>query len=587
MKTKILLAGMCLSLAACESMDLVPKSQGNTESWYTSETELRLASNDFYILGYWQEPLSSSEQWSDNTTYRQTNRNPGSGGTVLDGTLNGQQYEVYALWQQSFKLIARTNTMLENIHKAKGAVTEEVYNRYAGEAYFCRACKYAELIFFYGDVPYQEETITISEALQRGRRPKAEVIPLVYADFDKAIAGLPESYGKDENIHPTKGAALAMKARFALYMGDYEIAAQAAKACMDLKLYSLEPDYAKLFKQSTKLNDEKVFVIPRSIENEVMLDSWIVKNGLPRNAGGYGSYNPSWDLLASYLCTDGLPIDESPLFDPRKPFKNRDPRCTMTIVEFNTEHCGFEYDPSPAAKTVMNYTTGKTQSNQDTRIVNQYSSYTGLLWKKGIDATWTVDQKVEQDYIIMRYADVLLIYAEAMIEQNLIDDSVLKAINMVRARAYGVNVTATDSYPAVTTTNQTELRRALRIERRMEFAMENQRLQDLMRWKLAGKALNGYNYIMLIDPTELLNNIVNKNLWFWGMTPQIDEDGLADFAALFNAGIVRRVLNASSPNANICGRCLHMMWSCVPTCYPTIRVINPINYYEHENNAFI
>lgn len=196
MKTKILLAGMCLSLAACESMDLVPKSQGNTESWYTSETELRLASNDFYILGYWQEPLSSSEQWSDNTTYRQTNRNPGSGGTVLDGTLNGQQYEVYALWQQSFKLIARTNTMLENIHKAKGAVTEEVYNRYAGEAYFCRACKYAELIFFYGDVPYQEETITISEALQRGRRPKAEVIPLVYADFDKAIAGLPESYGK-------------------------------------------------------------------------------------------------------------------------------------------------------------------------------------------------------------------------------------------------------------------------------------------------------------------------------------------------------------------------------------------------------
>ena len=423
MKTKILLlAGMCLGLAACESMDLVPRSQGNTESWYTTETELRLASNDFYILGYWQEPLSSSEQWSDNTTYRQTNRNPGSGGTILDGTMNGQQYEVYALWQQSFKLIARANTMLENIHKAQGSVSQEVYDRYAGEAYFCRACKYAELIFFYGDVPWQEETITISEALQRGRKPKAEVIPLVYADFDKAIAGLPESYGQGENIHATKGAALAMKARFALYMGDYEIAAQAAKACMDLKLYSLEPDYAKLFKQSTKLNDEKVFVIPRSIENEVILDSWIVKNGLPRNAGGYGSYNPSWDLFASYLCTDGLPIDESRLFDPRNPFKNRDPRCAMTIVEFNTEHCGFECDPSPAAKTVMNYTTGKAQSNQDTRIVNQYSSYTGLLWKKGIDTSWTVDQKVEQDYIIMRYADVLLIYAEAMIELNRIDE---------------------------------------------------------------------------------------------------------------------------------------------------------------------
>ena len=73
---------------------------------------------------------------------------------------------------------------------------------------------------------------------------------------------------KDENIHPTKGAALAMKARFALYMGDYEIAAQAAKACMDLKLYSLNPTMLNFSKQSTKLNDEKVFVIPRPLKTK-------------------------------------------------------------------------------------------------------------------------------------------------------------------------------------------------------------------------------------------------------------------------------------------------------------------------------
>ena len=93
----ILAATLGISLTACESMDLVPKSQGNTASWYTTETELKLAANEFYILGYWQEPLNSSEQWCDNTTYRQQNRNPGSNGCVLDGTLNGQQYEVYAL----------------------------------------------------------------------------------------------------------------------------------------------------------------------------------------------------------------------------------------------------------------------------------------------------------------------------------------------------------------------------------------------------------------------------------------------------------------------------------------------------------
>jgi hypothetical protein len=536
MKTKILLAGLGLALASCESMDLVPDSQGNTASWYTTETELQLAANELYILGYWQEPLNSAEQWSDNTTYRLVNRNPGSNGTVLDGTLNGQQYEVYALWQQSYKLIARCNTMLENIHKAEGNINAETLNRFAGEAYFSRACKYADLTFFYGDVPYLDKTLTINEAEQQSRMPRDEVKALTYADFDKAIEYLPISYGASQTIHATRGAALAMKARYALYMGDYAIAADAAKACIDLGVYTLEPDFAKLFKQSTKVNPEKIFVLPRSIENEVVLDSWVVKNGLPRNAGGYGSYNPSWDLLAAYLCTDGLPIDESPLFNPRKPFENRDPRCAMTIVEFNTEHCGFDYDPSPAATQVMNYTTGKMQSNNDTRIVNQYASYNGLLWKKGIDATWMDNGlNVEQDYIIMRYADVLLIYAEAMIEQNKIDDSVVQAINEVRSRAYGVNYRQTDLYPAVTAGTQETMRKAVRIERRMEFAMENQRLQDLMRWKLASKALNGYNYIML-EPHDLLNNVVNKGLWFWAMTPQIDEDGLADFSALFNAG---------------------------------------------------
>ncbi len=540
MKTNILLtalaaAGLCLT--SCESMDLVPKSQGNTESWYTNETELNLAANEFYILGYWQEPLNSTEQWSDNTTYRQQNRNPNSNGTVLDGTLNGQQYEVYALWQQSYKLIARANTMLENIHKAEGNVDQSVIDRYAGEAYFCRACKYADLTFFYGDVPYLDKTETITEAEQQGRRAKDEVKQLTYEDFDKAAEALPVDYGNSE-VHATKGAALAMKARYALYMHDYDIAEEAARKCIELGIYELYPDYATLFKQQTKNVPEKVFVIPRSAANDVILDSWIVNNGLPRNAGGYGSYNPSWDLLAAYLCTDGLPIDESPLFDPHNPFKNRDPRCTMSIVEFGTEHCGFDYDPSPTAKQVMNYTTGKMQTNNDSRINAQYASYNGLLWKKGIDISWTENgREVEQDYIVIRYADVLLIYAEALIEQNKDLDVAADYINQVRARAYGVDKSETSAYPAVVAVDQTQMRKALRIERRMEFAMENQRLQDLMRWNLAEKALNGYNYIMLMDPEQELSDVVDTGNWFWGMTPQIDEDGLADFSALFNAGL--------------------------------------------------
>lgn len=530
-------AAAALMLTSCESMDMTPLSQGNSESWYSTETELEMAVNEFYILGYWNQPLEGSEQWTDNFTYRQQNRNPGSNGTVLDGTMNGQQWEVYSLWQQDYKLIARANSLLANYHKAAGEVNQSQLNRYAGEAFFCRACKYAELICYYGDVPYMHGTETIEEACQAGRRNKDEIKALVYEDFDKAIEYLPVDYGTAA-MHATKGAALAMKARFALYLGDFDLAAKAAKACMDLKVYSLEPDFAKLFLQSTGVNPEKIFYIPRSLENDVILDQWYVNNGLPRNAGGYGSDNPSWDLFAAFLCTDGLPIDESELFDPRNPFANRDPRCTKTIVEFGTEHCGFEYNPRPDVTQVMNYTTGKMQSNNDNRAVNQYASYNGLVWKKGIDISWTQNgKKVARDYLMMRYADVLLMYAEAKIELNELDNSVTDAINTVRARAYGVKLTDTSMYPAVKMGSQEELRKAVRIERRMELANEGLRYMDLIRWKLASKALNGYNYINL-QPTDLLNNIVKKDLWFWGMTPQIDEDGLADFSALYNAGLV-------------------------------------------------
>lgn len=530
-------AAAALMLTSCESMDMTPLSQGNSESWYSTETELEMAVNEFYILGYWNQPLEGSEQWTDNFTYRQQNRNPGSNGTVLDGTMNGQQWEVYNLWQQNYKLIARANSLLANYHKAAGEVSPSQLNRYAGEALFCRACKYAELICYYGDVPYMNGTETIEEACQSGRRNKDEIKALVYEDFDKAIEYLPIDYGTAA-MHVTKGAAMAMKARFALYLGDFDLAAKAAKDCMDLNVYSLEPDFAKLFLQDTGVNPEKIFYIPRSLENDVILDQWYVNNGLPRNAGGYGSDNPSWDLFAAFLCTDGLPIDESDLFDPRNPFANRDPRCTKTIVEFGTEHCGFEYNPRPDVTQVMNYTTGKMQSNNDNRAVNQYASYNGLIWKKGIDISWTQNgKKVARDYLMMRYADVLLMYAEAKIELNELDNSVTDAINTVRARAYGVKLADTSMYPAVKMGSQEELRKAVRIERRMELANEGLRYMDLIRWKLAAKALNGYNYINL-QPDELLNNIVKKDLWFWGMTPQIDEDGLADFSALYNAGLV-------------------------------------------------
>ena len=139
----------------------------------------------------------------------------------------------------------------------------------------------------------------------------------------------------------------------------------------------------------------------------------------------------------------------------------------------------------------------------------------------------------------MRYPHVLLMYAEACIELNTIDGLTLQYINMVRARAYKVDYTQTNRYPAVTTTDQTELRRILRNERRVEFAWEGRRYFDLMRWGWFEKAFS-HNYYGLPNDEATLTAMENDGNWFWAMTPEIDEDGFADFSALAAAGYCRQ-----------------------------------------------
>lgn len=526
----LLFLGSCISLISCNDLDLNPLSQGSSENWYSTEIEMEMAVKDFYRSDFW--PLDNEDK-TDDFVYRETLS------TTLNGTLNGQSGEVTSLWANQYKSIARANTILANMDKAKeNGIPEAKLKQFEAEALFARASMYSRLVTYFGDVVYVTEVISIDEAFTIGRIPKAEIIPEIYADYDKAIEGLPLSYALSSQ-RATKGAAMALKARFALYMGDWQVAADAARACMDLGVYELHPDFSDLFLSTTKNSIESIFLLPRSVENKVTLGNWTVMNELPRNTGAWGAFTPSWELLASFTCTDGLPIDESPLFDPRNPFKNRDPRCTATIVEFGTRHVGFDYNPHPDAKEVMNYNTGKMQTNNDARVNAQYASFNGLLWKKRIDETWLLNGKdTDPDKIIIRYADVLLMYAEAMIELNQIDQTVLDAINQVRARAYGVDKSEVSAYPAVKSTSQKELRLIVRNERRVEFANEGLRYMDLVRWKLASKALTRKNYGMLYPISLLREKVVDKGLWFWPMSPDIDEEGLPDFTKMEEAGLV-------------------------------------------------
>jgi hypothetical protein len=519
-----------LALVSCDSLDLNPLSQGSSETWNSNAEEIEMSLNGIYKDAFW---MTDDDAWTDDRNYRAALTD------ITNATLTGQVGFIRSWWLNTYKAISRVNLVISSVDRASGALTQTQIDRYRAEARYLRASQYSRLLSHFGNIVYTDEPLDIEDALALKQSDPKVVLQKIYEDFDFAAAHLPVSYSSSQVKRATAGAALAMKARIALHMGDWATASKAAKACMDLGTYKLHSDFGDLFLTKTKNSTETIVSLPRSIALNVTLGGR--QDYVPRLAGGWGAIYPSWELFCAFLCTDGLPIDESPLFNPREPFKNRDPRCTATVVEFGKPHLGFIYQPHPDSLRVRNLTTNALVLNNDTRTNAQFASFNGLLWKKGVAEDWRQNNwQIEQEKIIIRYADVLLMYAEAKIELNEIDQSVLDAINAVRARAYKVNPSNTAAYPAVTSKSQSELRKTVRIERRMEFALEGIRYMDIIRWRLAEKVLNLPVYGML-DPNDLRAKVVKPGLWFFPQVPPVDEDGVADFGPMYQAGLIKQI----------------------------------------------
>lgn len=545
-----------ISIQSCVKMDLHQLDAASSGNWYNTEAQFRQSINELYRQDFWMRDDPNRSGWTDNFQRRMEVYD------VKGGTVSSEWSVSAGNWFTMYKGIIRANEVAMYLTKNWDEIGEAVAVQFMAEINFFRASYWAYMIARYGDVPFYEEPMTIEKSYEISRTSKEDIFQKIIEYYDYAIENLPIEYNGVE--YATKGAALALKARAAIYMGDYAIAADAAKACIDMEVYELHPDFSELFLSKTNRSNEIIFQLPRSLDFNEIHPRAIPEGYLPRNHGGIASRNPSWELLAAFECIDGLMVDESPLFDPQNPFKNRDPRCSMTIVPFGslaegdglTAESGFryfdiEYNPHPAHKQVMNYRTNTMIRNQDTRSMNAYATFNGLLWHKEVDEDW-IDFTTAPNRIIIRYADVLLMYAEAKTELDEIDESVLEAVNMVRERAYansGIEAPVVDTY------HQEELRQKIRNERRVELAGEGLRYMDLVRWRIAHKAINGNlyglaNVVVDTDVNEiptgpLMDNVVNKGLWFWGMPPTIDEDGLPNFDHLYEAGMCR-VLNVMS-----------------------------------------
>lgn len=494
-----------ISLMSCESyLERYPLDAPSSASFPQSKVELEIAVTGAYnslyrrLGGQMQDELF----WDNVTDLGYVRGGYESSESIMTGVASTRAFETH--WSHRYTGIQRTNFIIERLPQARTIIDAEFCDRSEAEVRFIRAYHYMHLTERYGDVPL----VVGSQTLEDGnvaRTPKSEIADFMLADLDYAIDKLPESYPEAERGRVTKGAALALKSRIALYNGRYEAAAAAAKAVMEMP-YQLHPSYGELFQVSGNGSREIIFQLSyhpdvyRNVDHIFyMMNGW----------GGWSITVPSQWLVDSYLCTDGLPIDQSPLYDQAKPFENRDPRLRQSLLVPGDWFAGVKYETHPDSTTTFQEVNGERTRISNPTVLNTYASFTGYQWRKHADETQFWDLNSGQGTLplrLIRLGEVLLNYVEAKIELNEIDNSVYHAMNEIRGRV---------GMPAIAQgLGQDEWRKVLRLERKIELAGEGFRMYDIRRWKIAEHVIPGN-----------LPGRKNKEYWFTPGIPTINEHG--------------------------------------------------------------
>jgi hypothetical protein len=520
----IILAFSMVLILSCNKdyLNRFPESDPNSATYYTTADQLTLAVNAAYLNLVYQQDGFPYQMQLEGTSDLVWQRPATDAQTIGLGQHTSNTTMIRTIWTQSYIGIGRCNALLENMIKAKSVTTAAQYSRIEGEAKFLRAYYYGTLISLYGDVPLVVKSIPAEESYL-AKTPKAEVLNAIFSDLDSAAAKLPLSYTGTDIGRATKTSALAFKSRIALYNAKWDVAAAASKAVIDLGYHALYPNYRNLFMYVGENSRESILAFDYKL---TIRTNAAPQNNQARNSSGFSGLIPTRALADSYECTDGLTIDKSTLYSTADPFKNRDPRMRQTLLGdgdtwFGAGGITFNMTFHPDSTTCSRYTPSFAKI-PNLEVTNAFSSYSGFIMKKYLDPQdIAVPNQSELAFMLIRYAEVLLNYAEAKIELNQIDASVLDAINLVRARGYGVAATQTTLYPAIKTTNQTELRAIVRRERKIELAGEGLRVFDIRRWNIAEKVMNGI----------LFGKAMNKAIYYSLPKPTLDENSSPDYTS--------------------------------------------------------
>lgn len=487
-KTFSLLAVCLLLTTACDEnfLQTEPTDRLSDSSFWNTEEDAKLAVNDLYndlqtAIFRWD---AISDIGKPNTPSSGASQNVQSLQSSTSGYGRG-------IWYDSYEAIRASNDFLVNIERIETENTE-LMDRYRAEARFMRAYHYSYLVMFYGDVPFLTDPITISEAKEITRTDKEVIWDFISSELQDVSQILPASYGDEDQGRVTRGAALGWKARAMLWAGRYNEAVTAAQAVMDLGVYELYPSYENLFTYEAEHNSG-VILNKEYIRNEAPNTLFNILAPFSQRSAN-SEFVPTKSLVDAYEMKNGLDIDDpSSGYDPANPYQNRDPRLDYTMFLLGeTLPDGQIYDPRPglggADDIMRSFTTTSTGFN-----IQKYVNPEDLE-----DPT-----NCGINIILMRYAEILLTYAEAKIELGEIDQSVYDAINEVRQRS-DVNMPAIQ--PSKT---QEQMRQIVRHERKVELAFEGLRYFDIRRWEIAPEVMNG----PIRGITSVQNTFADRSGW--------------------------------------------------------------------------
>lgn len=510
---------LTFGLVGCSDyLDREPKSDYLSSAFYNNEGAIRQGATGCYQRLKMDHTNSSSSSiplsilWDMYTPYGiERADNSGIGIGNIDTRTN---FMNEFIWATLYTSVARCNAVLDGADPYYESLNDNARELLA-EIRVLRAHFHIQMVSLWGDIPYFKHLVTDEERRDVARTPWKEVVNDILEELEEASLYLP--WIATEFGHVDKSVALGLKSRIALYAGSwskfghgrdavksetdatryFEISADAARRVINDSGRDLSPSFADLFtnvgqkKPDTK--KETMFSMMFTDDGSLKYTHYMSLGEHCRMIGQSGRF-PTQQLVDTYEMKNGKRIDEvGSGYDPRKPFVNRDPRLKETVYTHGDTIIGNTGSNqmkflmelfNPQTETWDSEGNPKLIANLDyAGSVSQYGyvfSGVGFAWKKYNHYDDESSARPSYNIHLMRFAEVLLTYAEAKIELNEIDATVVNAIDRVRARVGMPGILSVDP---TRSSDQAKMRQIVRRERKVELIKESLVFFDMRRWR--------------------------------------------------------------------------------------------------------